>query len=126
MFSSLKMPGMVVRCPALRYLVLRCLVMSVLWEATTTSPSIVQQLSSRSTHCRYTVIKISGFRVPSRDVTYKILPGRELFNYSRSGRVWSVTSRLGTRKPPTFFLQCMPNSSKCLDNVHLGCTLQQS
>ncbi len=31
------------------------------------------------------------------------LPGREYFNYSRPGRVWLVTSRLGTGKSLTFF-----------------------
>ncbi len=35
----------------------------------------------------------SGFPVPSRDVTNQTLPGREKFNYSRPGRLWSVTSR---------------------------------
>ncbi len=32
--------------------------------------------------------KVSGFPVPSRDVTYQTLPGRELLSYSRPRRVW--------------------------------------
>ncbi len=32
--------------------------------------------------------KVSSFPVPSRDATYQTLPGRELFNYSRTGSVW--------------------------------------
>jgi hypothetical protein len=36
----------------------------------------------------YTVKKVSGFPVPSRDVAYQTLPDREFFNYSRSGGVW--------------------------------------
>ncbi len=36
----------------------------------------------------YTVKKVSGFPVPSRDVTYQTLLGREQFNYSQPGRVW--------------------------------------
>jgi hypothetical protein len=31
------------------------------------------------------------------------VPGREKLNYSPPGRVWLVTSRLGTRKWLTFF-----------------------
>ncbi len=52
---------------------------------------------------RYTVRKLIDFPVPSRDVTDQTLPGREKFNYSRPGRVWSVTPRLGTGKSITFF-----------------------
>ncbi len=51
-------------------------------------------------HCKK---KVSGFPVPSRDVTNQTVPGREYLNYSRPGRVWSVTSQLGTGKPLTFF-----------------------
>jgi hypothetical protein len=47
-------------------------------------------------NARYTVKKVSGFPVPSRDVTNETLPGSEELNYSPSGRVWLVTSRLGT------------------------------
>jgi hypothetical protein len=54
----------------------------------------------------YTVKKVSGFPVPSRDVTNQTLPGRELLNYSRSRGVWKETSRLGTGKQLTSFLQC--------------------
>ncbi len=41
--------------------------------------------------------------VPSRDVTNQTLSGQELLKYSRQGRVWQVTSRLGTGKSLTFF-----------------------
>jgi hypothetical protein len=37
--------------------------------------------------CINTVKKVSGFPVPSRDVTFQTLPGREQFNYSRPGPV---------------------------------------
>jgi hypothetical protein len=43
------------------------------------------------------------FPVPSRDVTYQTLYGRKLLNYSRLGRVWLVTSRLGAGKIIIFF-----------------------
>ncbi len=42
--------------------------------------------------------KVMVFPVPSEDVTNQTFPGRELSNYSRPGRVWLVTSRLGTVK----------------------------
>ncbi len=51
----------------------------------------------------YTVKKVSHFPVFSRDVTDQTLPGREKLNYSRPGRVWSVTSRLRTGKWLTLF-----------------------
>ncbi len=51
----------------------------------------------------YIVKKFIDFPVPSRDVTDQTLPGRERLNYSRPGRVWSVTPRLGTGKSITFF-----------------------
>jgi hypothetical protein len=51
----------------------------------------------------YAVKKLNDFPVPSRDVTNQTLPCREKFNYSRPGRVWLVTSRLGTGKSFTFF-----------------------
>jgi hypothetical protein len=47
----------------------------------------------------YTVKKVNNFPVPSRDVTYQTLPGREYLNLG----VWEVTSRLGTGKSLTFF-----------------------
>jgi hypothetical protein len=50
-----------------------------------------------------TVKKVSDFPIPSRDVTYQTLHGREELNYSRPGRVWLVTSRLGTGNFITFF-----------------------
>jgi hypothetical protein len=37
---------------------------------------------------QHTVKMVSDISVPSRDVTYQTRPGRELFNYSRPGRVW--------------------------------------
>jgi hypothetical protein len=51
----------------------------------------------------YTVKKGNDFPVPSRYVTNQTLPGRELLNYSRQGRVCLVTSRLGTGELLTFF-----------------------
>jgi hypothetical protein len=51
----------------------------------------------------YTVKKFNYFPVLSQDVTNQTLPGREKFNYSWSGRVWLVTSLLGTGKSSTFF-----------------------
>jgi hypothetical protein len=51
----------------------------------------------------HTVKKVIVFPVPSRDGIEQILPGRELLNYSWPGRVWSVTSRLGTGKTITFY-----------------------
>jgi hypothetical protein len=53
-----------------------------------------------------TVKSVIDFPVPSRDVTnqfYQTLPGGEYFSYSWPGRVWLVTSRLGTVKLLTFF-----------------------
>jgi hypothetical protein len=47
--------------------------------------------------------KVIQFPVPSRDVTCQTLPGGELFNNSRSEKVWLVTSRMGTGKSLTFF-----------------------
>jgi hypothetical protein len=51
----------------------------------------------------HTVKKVIIFPVPSRDVTNQTLPDREKFNNSRPGRVWLVTSRLGTGKHRTSF-----------------------
>jgi hypothetical protein len=51
----------------------------------------------------YTVKKVIVFPVPSGDVINQTLHGRELLNYSRPGRVWLVTSRLGTGKTITFY-----------------------
>jgi hypothetical protein len=56
--------------------------------------------SERRVHCKKMV---SDFPGPNLDVTNQTLPGREKFNYSRQGRVWIVTSRLGTGKSLTFF-----------------------
>jgi hypothetical protein len=38
--------------------------------------------------------KVIVFPVLSRDVTNRTIPGRELLNYSRPGRVWLVKTRL--------------------------------
>jgi hypothetical protein len=51
-------------------------------------------------HCKKNV---SDIPIPSRDVTNQTLPGWENLSYSRPGRVWFVTSRLGTGKLITFF-----------------------
>jgi len=52
---------------------------------------------------KHTIKKVIVFPVTSWDVTNQTLPGQELLNYSRPGRVWLVTSRLGTGKTTTFF-----------------------
>jgi hypothetical protein len=39
----------------------------------------------------YTVKKVIDFFVPSRDVTYQTLPGREKLNYTRLGTGKSIT-----------------------------------
>jgi hypothetical protein len=57
----------------------------------------------------YTVKKVSGFPVPSQDVTNQTLPSREQFNYNYiliipgKGEFLLVTSWLGTENPQTFF-----------------------
>jgi hypothetical protein len=63
-------------------------------------------------HCKKVVV----FLVPSRDVTNHTLPVRELLNYSRPGRFWLVTSRLGTGKTINFFTvcSCPPPIQGCL------------
>jgi hypothetical protein len=62
-----------------------------------------KQFASMGSRDRYNVKKDIVFTVPSRDVTNQTPPGRESLNYSRLGRVWFVTSRLGTGKTVTFF-----------------------
>ncbi len=52
-----------------------------------------------------TVKKASKFPVPTRDGNNQNLPGQEQPNYSRPGRVWLLTSRLGTGNSIPF-LQC--------------------
>jgi hypothetical protein len=59
-------------------------------------------------HPAYTVKKVIVFPVPSRDVTNQTLTCREKFNNSLPGRVWLVTSRLGTGKTITFFYSVRP------------------
>ncbi len=56
----------------------------------------------------YTAKKNLHFPVPSRSVTNQTLPGRGpgIIKFFTSGRVWIVTSRLGTGKTLTIFLQC--------------------
>ncbi len=61
----------------------------------------------RSIHCK----KVCHFPVPSRDVTNQTLSGREKLNYSRPGRVWSVTSRLETGKRLTLFYSVDENET---------------
>jgi hypothetical protein len=50
-------------------------------------------------HCEK---KVSNFLVPIWNVTDQTLSGREKLNYSRTGRVRLVASRLGTGKSLTF------------------------
>jgi hypothetical protein len=73
---------------------------------------ILQKITDSGMHCNldngyscaYTVKEKSiVFPFPRRDVTNQTLPGRELLNYSRPGRVWLVTPWLGTGKTITFF-----------------------
>ena len=51
-------------------------------------------------HCEK---RLAIFPSPSWDVTYQTLSGGEYLNYFRLGRVWLVTSRLGTGKSLIFF-----------------------
>jgi hypothetical protein len=64
---------------------------------------MVDETGYKEGFSRYTVKKVIDFLVPSRDVTDQTLQDREKLNYSRPGRVWSVTSRLRTGKSITFF-----------------------
>jgi hypothetical protein len=68
----------------------------------------------------YTVKKVSGFSVPSQDVTDQTLPGRELLNYSRP--VWySVVSDIPAwdGKTANLFLQCSCLSICSRKNHHV-------
>jgi hypothetical protein len=69
----------------------------------------------------YTVKKVNHFPVPSRDVTDQTLSGREKLNYSRPGRFWSVTSRLGTGKRLTLFysVHCIENPTYVFPEMKL-------
>ncbi len=60
----------------------------------------LEAMSTNPLHCKK---KVRHFPVPSRDVTDQTFSGREKLNYSRLGRVWSVTSRLGMGKRLTLF-----------------------
>jgi hypothetical protein len=51
----------------------------------------------------YTVKKVIGFPVNSREVTNQTLPGREELNNFRPGTVWLVTCPLGTENRYPFF-----------------------
>ncbi len=62
-------------------------------------------------HCK----KVIVFPVPSGDVTNQSLPGQDLLNYSRPGRVWSVTSRLGTGKTIIIFYSVLRLKKKDFD-----------
>ncbi len=57
----------------------------------------------------YTVKKVIGFPVTSREVTNQTLPPS-----SRPGRVWLVTSRLVSGKPITFFYSVLDKSWTCV------------
>jgi hypothetical protein len=48
------------------------------------------------------------FPISSRAVTNQTLLCREKLNYFAAGRVWLVTSRLGSRKLLTFFYSVLP------------------
>ncbi len=62
---------------------------------------VYSALRINSIHCKK---KVTDFPVPSRDVTNKTLPGGKKFYYSPPGRLWLVTSQLGTGKSVTFFI----------------------
>ncbi len=75
-----------------------------LWRKTILAYKVCKDIADISfsafvdvSHFQYTVKKVNCL---SRPLT---LPGRELLNYSRPGRFWLVTSRLGTGKTITFF-----------------------
>ncbi len=59
-----------------------------------------QKAIQRILHCKK---MINEFPVLSRDVTIQALPGRQKLSYSRPGRVWAMTSRLGMGKWQIFF-----------------------
>ncbi len=62
----------------------------------------------------YTVKKASYFPVPSQEVTYQTLPGRGKLKYSQPGRVWLLTSWLGTGKSLIFFYSVTCSCLPCL------------
>jgi hypothetical protein len=68
---------------------------------------------------QFTVKKVCGFPVPSRDVTNQTLPGWEYFNYTRPERVRLVTSRLGTGKSINFFYSVYTPQSTVYDRTML-------
>ncbi len=67
---------------------------------------IIWWSSEARSHRVYTVKKGYSFSSPQLDVTNQTLTGWELLTNSRTGRVWLVTSQLGTGKAITFSLQC--------------------
>jgi hypothetical protein len=83
----------------------------------------------------YTVKKVMGFPVlPSWDFTNQPLPSRELLNYSRSGRVWLVTSQIARGKSLNFFTVWKLGLGICVSNFRylffavetvLLCTVQR-
>ncbi len=68
---------------------------------------VVLNLSILSLHCKK---RLAIFYVPSRVVANQTLPCRELLNYSLPGRVWLLTSRLGTGKKITLFYSVVYNT----------------
>ncbi len=73
-----------------------------IWEVSPLAYQVQENIFPPGRNCPHPhtlLIKVIVFPVSSRDVTNQTLPGRELLNYSRPGRVWLVTSRLGTGKP---------------------------
>jgi hypothetical protein len=49
---------------------------------------------------------VTGLKSLEYNALNRALPGRELLNYSRPGRVWLVTSGLGMETMMNFFFQC--------------------
>jgi hypothetical protein len=73
---------------------------SIIWLA---APFPFERNAELTESALSAVKKVLVFSDPSWDVTDQTVPDRELLKFSRPGRVWLVTSRLGTGKTLTFF-----------------------
>jgi hypothetical protein len=72
----------------------------------------------------YTVKKLCDFPILSRDVTNQTLPGREQLNYTPPGRVWLVTSQLGTGKSLTFLQSTEYSAPDSVTHQQVHCHTQ--
>jgi hypothetical protein len=68
-------------------------------------------------HCKK---ELAIFPSPAGMSLTKLSLGGKKLNYSRPGRVWSVTSRLGTGKRPTFFYSVVAPASIHNPLTHAG------